>query len=216
VDLVLAEALVTTARTAFNTVLYAGGAGLVATAIGFIAAIAIGRSPGLRSAAMVTCIMIFAWPPAAGALGVVYLAATAPPAFDVLVRSRLTVCLVLALHLLPIATGLALRSIGSLSPSWTYAAAVHGVGFGRFARRVLWPALRPSVAISIAVVALLASADAGSVLLLHPPGETSLPLSIFTIMANAPEATVASLCLVYLGGTIALLMTAGFALGRAS
>ena len=44
---------------------------------------------------------------------------------------------------------------------------------------------------------LLATADVGTVLLLHPPGHTSLPLAIFTVMANAPEAQVASLCLLY-------------------
>jgi len=55
------------------------------------------------------------------------------------------------------------------------------------------------------LVALLASADAGTVLLLHPPGERSLPLAIFTVMANAPEAAVAALCFVYVVATIAML-----------
>jgi ABC-type Fe3+ transport system permease subunit len=59
---------------------------------------------------------------------------------------------------------------------------------------------------SFALVALLASSDAGTVLLLHPPGEASLPLSIFTVMANAPEAVVASLCLVHLLATVAVLV----------
>ena len=40
------------------------------------------------------------------------------------------------------------------------------------------------------------------VLLLHPPGHGSLPLAVFTIMANAPEALVAMLCLFYV--TLAL------------
>ena len=51
---------------------------------------------------------------------------------------------------------------------------------------------------AVLLVALLATADIGTVLLLHPPGEASLPLAIFTIMANAPESLVASLCLVYI------------------
>jgi len=58
-----------------------------------------------------------------------------------------------------------------------------------------------------AVPALLATADIGTVLLLHPPGAASLPLAIFTVMANAPESVVASLCLIYVlvsGGLIAL------------
>ena len=53
------------------------------------------------------------------------------------------------------------------------------------------------------LVGLLATADVGTVLLLHPPGQDSLPLTIFTVMANAPESLVASLCLIYMGIAIA-------------
>ena len=44
-----------------------------------------------------------------------------------------------------------------------------------------------------AVAALLATVEVGTVLLLHPPGHGSLPLAVFTVMANAPEALVAML-----------------------
>ena len=202
--LLILGAIDTAARTAGNTLLYAGAAGVLATLLGTVIALAVGRSPRLRTAAAGVCIVVFAWPPAASALGVSYLAATAPAALDFLLRSRFTVCLVPALHLAPVATVLALRAMGALPPSWTYAAAIHGLSVPRFLRLVLWPALRPTLGLSIALVALLASADAGSVLLLHPPGEASLPLAIFTVMANAPEAAVAALCLVYFVATMAL------------
>ena len=41
-------------------------------------------------------------------------------------------------------------------------------------------------------------AEVGIVLLLRPPGEDSLPVALFTIMANAPAAMVAVLCVVHL------------------
>jgi hypothetical protein len=53
------------------------------------------------------------------------------------------------------------------------------------------------------VAALLATAEIGTVLLLHPPGHGSLPLAVFTIMANAPEALVAMLCFFYVGLALA-------------
>ncbi len=62
------------------------------------------------------------------------------------------------------------------------------------------------------VVALLATADIGTVLLLHPPGQESFPLAIFTVMANARESFVASLCLVYIlaaGGFLTLVWMVG-------
>jgi iron(III) transport system permease protein len=201
-------ALPTATRTAFNTILYACGAGVFATLFAAALALAAGRSPRLRIATLSACVVLFSWPSVASALAVAQLGSSAPPALDLLFRSRLTVCLVLALHLAPVATVLLLRATGAVSPSWTYAAAVHGVGFGRYFRRVLWPALMPSAALSLGLVALLASADAGSVLLLHPPGESSLALTIVTVMANAPAAFVAALCLIYLLSTIALLVAA--------
>jgi len=207
-ELALLTAFTTSARTALNTVLYAGGAGVLAVLIGTAIALSAGRSPRLRTVAVSICIVLFSWPSVASALGVVHLATTAPSVLDVLLRSRFTVCVVLASHLAPIATALALRATGALAPAWTQAAAIHGVAIHRYLFRVLWPALRPSATLSCVLVALLASADAGSVLLLHPPGEASLPLAIFTVMANAPEASVAALCLVYLLGTITVLIVA--------
>jgi hypothetical protein len=64
------------------------------------------------------------------------------------------------------------------------------------------------------LVALLATADISTLLLLHPPGERSLPLAIFTVMANAPESLVASLCLVYVGAAAALLASVWSMAGR--
>jgi ABC-type spermidine/putrescine transport system permease subunit II len=79
---------------------------------------------------------------------------------------------------------------------------------GTYLRKVLLPFLLPSAAVGLLLVALLATADVGSVLLLHPPGASSLPLAIFTVMANAPESLVASLCLVYLAAAAGLLALA--------
>ena len=62
-------------------------------------------------------------------------------------------------------------------------------------------------AVAVLLTALLATADIATVLLLHPPGEASLPLAIFTIMANAPESLVASLCLLYILIATGLLMS---------
>ena len=133
------------------------------------------------------------------------IASDAPAWSDIILRSRLTVCLVLGLRFFPVAAVLVLRAWNSVSSSWTLAAAVAGVPLRRYASRVLLPVLAPGLAMACVLVALLATADVGTVLLLHPPGHASLPLTVFTIMANAPEARVASLCLLYVvlaGGVV--------------
>jgi ABC-type Fe3+ transport system permease subunit len=129
---------------------------------------------------------------------------------DPLTRSQFTVGLVEALRLFPLAAVLAMRAFGSSSPEWAAVAAVHGLPLRRYLGRVLIPWLLPAAGISALLIALLATADITAALLLTPPGGGSLPLAIFTVMANAPEALVGALCLLYIG-TAALVLAIGLA-----
>lgn len=202
------------ARTGVNTLLYAIGAGTVASVMGFLLAAFVGRSQRLRVTTLGACLVLFALPPALLALGIVSLATDAPAWTDPLLRGRATVCLTLGLRFFPVAAVLGLRAWGSMSPSWAQAAAVHGVPIRTYVRRVVVPFLLPAAAAAGLLAALLATADVSTVALLHPPGETSLPLAVFTIMANAPESLVASLCLAYVGSAIAILLAAMLAMRR--
>lgn len=201
----LSRALDEVRRTVVNTVVYSVGAGLMAAALGLVVALAVGRFWRLTAVVIGACFVVFALPPALYALGCARIGALAPAWFDPLLRSRITICMVLSLRLFPIAVLLLARAYQSLPVTWNFAAAVHGVPWPRYARRVVLPHLATAVATSILLVALAALADVGTVLLLHPPGESSLPLAIFTVMANAPESLVASLCLVYLAVAAAAL-----------
>jgi iron(III) transport system permease protein len=199
------QALGVVGRTSGNTLLYAGGAGAVATLLGVLLALFVGRSDRLRTICLGVCLAMLALPPALGSLGVVHLAAGAPAWADPLLRSRGTVCCVLGLRYLPVAVILAMRAWQSMPVSWVQAAELHGVSLALYVRKVVIPSLLPTAAAAMALVALLATADVGTVLLLHPPGKASFPLAIFTVMANAPESLVASLCLAYLGLAAGLL-----------
>jgi iron(III) transport system permease protein len=185
-------------RTFVNTLIYAGGAGLVAVSLGFLLAVSVGRDNQLRSVALAAALVIFTLPPSLGALGLIHAAANSPPWLDWLTRSRATVCIALGFRFLPVAVLVGLRSWGTVSQTWTHAAAVHGVPFTRFFSQVLLRHCAPAIGASVLLVGLLATAEVGTVLLIHPPGQSSLPLAIFTVMANAPESLVSSLCLGYL------------------
>ena len=193
-------------RTAGNTVIYAMTAGLIAATLAAGLAMCAGRDPKLLRTLLAALLVLFALPPSLGALGLVQMASAAPSWSDPLLRSRLTVGGMLALHFLPVATLLAMRRFGILSPSWAHAAAVHGVPLSTYLWRVVAPTVRPMALLAVVLVALLASADVGTALLLQPPGESSLSVTVFTVMANAPESLVAALCLVYILGAGCLLM----------
>ena len=195
-------------RTGFNTVLYAGMAGMVGVLMGLLLAFFVGRSQRLRTVCIGVCLTLFSLPPALGAFGIIDLATTTPAWADPLLRSQATVGLALGLRFFPVAAILGLRAWGSMSVSWAQAAAIHGVPLGTYVRKVVIPFLLPTGGLGLLLVALLATADVGTVLLLHPPGKTSLPLAVFTVMANAPESLVASLCLAYVGLAAGILIAA--------
>jgi iron(III) transport system permease protein len=191
------------------TFTYTFGAGAVAVSAATCLALLAGRDLRLRLAVLGVLLMLLAMPPALGALGTSYAATSAPPEFDWLLRSQLTVAVVLGLRFLPVAAVIMMRAVGTLSPSWTDAAKVHGVSRVRFLLRVILPLLAPAVLVGVLLVTVLAAADITTIHLLQPTtGRPSLPLAIFTVMANSPEGLVASLCLIYLSGVVALMAVA--------
>jgi ABC-type Fe3+ transport system permease subunit len=201
-------------RTAANTAVYALGAGGVAVLMGLLVAGCVGHSTRFRTAGAGLALTLFALPPALSALGVVHLAALAPAWADCVLRSRLTVCLALGLRFFPVAAVLCLHSWGAMPASWALAGGLHGVPVGTYLARVALPFLAPTLATGFLLVAVLATAEVGTVLLLHPPGEASFPLAVFTVMANAPESLVASLCLLYVAAGGGVLAALGALTGR--
>lgn len=201
-------------ETLGNTAIYGIGAGALAAVLGLLLAALAGRSSRLRAAVLALSFLLLALPSALPSLGLLRWSGEVPAALAPIFHSRLTVCVALGLRFLPVATLVALRGWASTSPTWALAAGLHGVSLGRYLIRVLAPQLAPAMATGVVLVALLASADIGTVLLLHPPGERSLPLAIFTVMANAPEALVASLCLLYVIGAGTLLAALPWLEGR--
>jgi len=199
------RALVTVGRTLGDTVLLASIAGVVGTGLGFSLALCAGRRRRWQIVLLGGALVLFALPPALSSLGAIHLAAIAPPTLDSLTRGQFTVGTIEALRLFPLGAVLAMRAFGTGSPDWTAAAAVHGVPLGKYFLRVLVPWVLPTAGITVVLIALLATADVTTALLLSPPGGGSLPLAIFTIMANAPEALVGALCLLYVGGAGILL-----------
>lgn len=75
------------------------------------------------------------------------------------------------------------------------AAAVGGAGWGRSMARIVLPQITPGLLAAWIVVFILAFGELGASILVAPPGETTLPIRIYTIMANAPSAHVAALAL---------------------
>jgi len=194
--------------TASTTLIFTGGAALVAVLFAATVALAASESSRARLTSLAVLFALLAMPPALAAIGVSRVATHSPQHLDWLTRSPLTVALILGLRFLPVATISMMRAVASLSPSWTDAARVHGVAAPRLFVRVILPNLGSAITVSLLLVTVLAAADITTTHLLQPPGAQSLPVAIFTVMANSPEGLVASLCLLYLLCVVLLLAAA--------
>ena len=75
------------------------------------------------------------------------------------------------------------------------AAAAAGAGWLRTMYRIVRPQLRLALAAAWIVVFVLSFGELGASVLIAPPGESTLPIRIYTIIANAPPAQVAALAL---------------------
>jgi ABC-type Fe3+ transport system permease subunit len=182
-------------RTWSDTVLYAALAAAISVTVAFALASWAGQSSTRRRWLVAVALALLALPP------------TLPALWLIPWSGRMTLAVALALRGMPLAILLALSAIGSMPPSWADAARVHRIPRRTFFAKIALPWCARWAFPAAAIAALLATAEVGTVLLLHPPGHASLPLAVFTIMANAPEALVAMLCLLYVSLALVVAIT---------
>ncbi len=102
-------------------------------------------------------------------------------------------------RLLPAAV-LALAASGRTVPvSHEEVAAVSGAGWLRTMWRIVIPQMRLGLVAAWLIAFVLAFGELGVSVLVAPPGETTLPIRIYTIIANAPSSSVAVLALLQAG-----------------
>jgi len=79
------------------------------------------------------------------------------------------------------------------------AAQIIGVGWFRRLSGIVAPMANRGLIATWLVGFLFCLKDVGATMMIYPPGHDTLPVRIFTLMANSPEETIAALCLLMLG-----------------
>jgi iron(III) transport system permease protein len=107
----------------------------------------------------------------------------------------------------PVAGLMLAASSQQVPNSFEEAAEVAGAGWVRIFTRIVLPQIHTGIAAAWAVSFILAFGELGTTVLVAPPGDTTLSLRIYTLIANAPSNQVAALALMQAG--IILLPLAG-------
>jgi ABC-type Fe3+ transport system permease subunit len=79
------------------------------------------------------------------------------------------------------------------------AAAVSGARWGRTIRRIVLPQIRIGMVAAWVIAFILACGELGVSILVAPPGEATLPIRIYTLIANTPSSHVAAMALFQAG-----------------
>lgn len=110
--------------------------------------------------------------------------------------------------------GIAHSALARLPPSLEQAAAVAGAGWWRRILFIALPLSRRGLLTAWLVAYLFCLRDTGLALLVYPPGGDTLPVRIFTVMANSPFGLVAALCALLVAAALPPLILTGLGLRR--
>lgn len=105
-------------------------------------------------------------------------------------------------RLLPLAALAVAATTRTVPISHEEAATASGAGWLRTMRRIVLPQMRLGLAAAWVIVFVLAFGELGVSILIAPPGEATLPIRVYTIIANAPPSDVAALALLQAGAIL--------------
>ena len=105
-------------------------------------------------------------------------------------------------------------TLAQIPASMDEAAAVSGAGWFRRLLRITAPLSRPGLLAAWLVAYIFCLRDTGITLLVYPPGHDTLPVRIFTLMANSPEGLIAALCVLMMAATFLPLIPLGLIVRR--
>jgi iron(III) transport system permease protein len=157
----------------------------------------------LRGLTDVVMIVIFAVPSTVVGVGLIGL--WNRPGLGVYGTQAMVVIAYLA-RFVPVATLILAASVRQVPVSFEDAAELSGAGWLRIFTRIVLPQIRTGIAAAWVVAFIFAFGELGATVLIAPPGESTLPVRIYTLIANAPSSEVAALALTQVSVIVAPLV----------
>ncbi len=107
--------------------------------------------------------------------------------------SRLIIVAAYLARLVPAAALILAAAVRQVPVSLEEAAEVAGAGWPRTFIRIVLPRIRAGLAAALVVSFIFAFGELGATMLVAPPGQSTLPVRVYTLIANAPPGEVAAL-----------------------
>lgn len=129
-------------------------------------------------------------------------------------RSRLIIVIAYLARLIPVAALILAASARQVPASLEEAAEVAGATWPRTFARIIIPQMQAGLVAAWVVSFIFAFGELGATALVAPPGQATLPVHIYTLIANAPSGEVAALALTQSMVVISLLALFAVFVGR--
>jgi iron(III) transport system permease protein len=183
------------ATAIWNSLLLAGAGATLVVMVAVVIGYAGARMPA-RAARMVDTLLItvFGIPSTIVGVGLIALW-NRPGVLGGIYGTEMMLVLGYVARYLPAAALVIAAATRHVPVSHEEAAAVSGAGWLRSAWRVVLPQIRLAMAATWILTFILAFGELGVSLLVAPPGESTLPIRVYTLIANAPSSQVAALAL---------------------
>jgi len=120
------------------------------------------------------------------------------PALNFIYGSFLIVLIAFVARFLFISHKIIANSLMQIPPSYQEAAVLMGAPPFYVFRKIVLPLLGEALFTSFFLVLIFCISELTTVIMVYPPGISLLPVRIFTLMANAPQSTVSTMCLIAL------------------
>jgi iron(III) transport system permease protein len=139
-------------------------------------------------------IVLFAAPGTVVAVGLIGLW-NRPGLLGEIYRSPSIIVIAYLARFVPVTALMLAAAIRQVPASLEEAAEVAGAGWPRSFARIVFPQMITATAAALVVSFIFAFGELGATVLVAPPGESTLPVRVYTLIANAPPSQVASLAL---------------------
>ncbi len=183
------------AAAMWNSLLLAGVGATVVLAVGVVLGYAAARTT-TPAARMVDTLLVsvFGIPSTIVGVGLIALW-NRPGALGGVYGTEAMLVLGYLARYLPVAALVMAAAMRHVPASHEEAAAVSGAGWLTSTWRIVLPQVRLAMTATWLLTFILAFGELGVSLLVAPPGESTLPIRVYTLIANAPSSQVAALAL---------------------
>lgn len=138
-----------------------------------------------------------------------------PGLFGEIYTSQAIIIIAYIARFVTVAALILAASVRQMPESFEEAADVAGGSWSRTFAQIVFPNMRPGVVVAWLVSFIFAVGELGTTILVAPPGESTLPVRIYTLIANTRSSEVAALALMEVGIILVPLTMLAFLSARA-